>query len=580
MNITGSSLRRGVATLAATGLSIGALAAIQPAAAADLAVARTTPRAQDFGCTKGVQAFQVPDEVVRLGVVAWGAAGRGDGAGGGGNGARASGAVPVTPGAFLTVNVGCMGAWNGAGGWNGGGTGGKGKGRTGQPGGGATDLRTASDLASRLIVAGGGGGKGGPGEEVWPGGAGGAGSQTGAPGADGGAPSNNDPGAGGAGGARNDDAGGEGKDAKGMAASAAGGGGGGGGGWRGGAGGGGAVANYIDSGGAGGGGGGGGSSHVTDTATHVSFEAGAGPGGGILSLSWIDITTTSLPNGIFGQPYSAQLTAAGTSGPGSYTWELIDGSLAGLTLSPTGAITGTPIATAGNDVTFRVTDNNQGQQSVFTINLVIMPADTRVTDEPATGIRKRAATANGTVYGRGMPVTRVYCRVATSEAGVDSGTVVNANPGSVGATDTTPVTCPFDGLRPDTHYWYNVIAEDAAGTHQAPLAIEFVTDPLAAQTARLRGVPQVIKKSGVTTLLQRRTRTDDGKTIDVKVRKLKNRKGKRPPGRYTLIRKRNGQIQIRTFGKNMDLQVSYSAPGDADAAPFEVIHDYRVGRKH
>src|SRR5213078_1538854 len=54
------------------------------------------------------------------------------------------------------------------------------------------------------------------------------------------------------------------------------------------------------------------------------------------------ITTASLPNGTAGQPYSAQLTAAGGKLP--YTWQIASGALpSGVTLdSATGLISGTP----------------------------------------------------------------------------------------------------------------------------------------------------------------------------------------------------------------------------------------------
>src|SRR5579862_7625163 len=67
----------------------------------------------------------------------------------------------------------------------------------------------------------------------------------------------------------------------------------------------------------------------------------------------LTITTTTLPNGVQGQAYpSTQLTATGGVPP--YTWSLLSGSLPnGLTLNPSGTITGTP-TTPGVDNTFTV----------------------------------------------------------------------------------------------------------------------------------------------------------------------------------------------------------------------------------
>ena len=71
------------------------------------------------------------------------------------------------------------------------------------------------------------------------------------------------------------------------------------------------------------------------------------------------ITTTSLPAGITGQPYSATLAATGGTGP--YTWSISTGSLpSGLTLnSSTGVISGTPASPPGTaSFTVQVTDAN------------------------------------------------------------------------------------------------------------------------------------------------------------------------------------------------------------------------------
>ena len=67
------------------------------------------------------------------------------------------------------------------------------------------------------------------------------------------------------------------------------------------------------------------------------------------------ITTTSLPSTVVGQPYSAILSAAG--GTGSRTWSLGSGALpAGLSLSATGTLSGTPTSTSTANFTLRVTD--------------------------------------------------------------------------------------------------------------------------------------------------------------------------------------------------------------------------------
>jgi hypothetical protein len=71
----------------------------------------------------------------------------------------------------------------------------------------------------------------------------------------------------------------------------------------------------------------------------------------------VKITTTLLPNGVAGQPYSATLTATGGVIP--YSWNVVSGKVPdGLTFdSSTGAITGTPQNVGTSYLTFQVTDS-------------------------------------------------------------------------------------------------------------------------------------------------------------------------------------------------------------------------------
>lgn len=69
------------------------------------------------------------------------------------------------------------------------------------------------------------------------------------------------------------------------------------------------------------------------------------------------ITTTSLPAGTVGQPYSATLAATGGTTP--YTWSLPSGQLPnGLSLSAQGTISGTPTQAGTASFTVQVTDAN------------------------------------------------------------------------------------------------------------------------------------------------------------------------------------------------------------------------------
>ncbi len=128
-----------------------------------------------FLFTGALQTYTVPSGVTEIQIEAYGGQGGGPL---GGLGGSAIANVPVTPSAVLEVHVGGNPTVHlGPGGYNGGGAilsvpCGGGAGLDGWPGGGASDVRTTSALADRMVVAGGGGGEG------WNNGAGGAGGGT------------------------------------------------------------------------------------------------------------------------------------------------------------------------------------------------------------------------------------------------------------------------------------------------------------------------------------------------------------------------------------------------------------------
>ena len=111
-----------------------------------------------FNKTERFETFSVPDGVTELEFEVYG----GQGGAGGGRGGFVSGTLVNLP-SELTIVVGGAGVRgaNQDGGYNGGGFSG---GRDGNPGsgGGASDIRIGSALSDRIVVAGGGGGYGGP----------------------------------------------------------------------------------------------------------------------------------------------------------------------------------------------------------------------------------------------------------------------------------------------------------------------------------------------------------------------------------------------------------------------------------
>src|SRR5205085_1190613 len=102
---------------------------------------------------------------------------------------------------------------------------------------------------------------------------------------------------------------------------------------------------------------------VTDSTQPSSQSASAGLSIKISTTpptasSPLAVTTTSLPGGTAGSPYtSTTLQASGGISP--YKWSLGSGTLpAGLALAAGGAISGTPTVAGSYPVTFAVTDSS------------------------------------------------------------------------------------------------------------------------------------------------------------------------------------------------------------------------------
>lgn len=89
------------------------------------------------------------------------------------------------------------------------------------------------------------------------------------------------------------------------------------------------------------------------------------------------VTTTSIKNGVDGVAYSDQLISA--NGTGTVTWKLATGSslVTGLTLSSSGAITGTPTASTNGPGSFKVVATDSATPTKHTangtINYIINP---------------------------------------------------------------------------------------------------------------------------------------------------------------------------------------------------------------
>ena len=90
------------------------------------------------------------------------------------------------------------------------------------------------------------------------------------------------------------------------------------------------------------------------------------------------ITTSSLPLGNSGKAYSTTLQASGGTAP--YSWSISSGSLpAGLTLSSSGQISGTPTTAATSSFTVKATDSSSPAQSkTASLSITVTTAATPV----------------------------------------------------------------------------------------------------------------------------------------------------------------------------------------------------------
>ncbi len=543
-----------LAASAMTGAMVVA-APVSPAAAAP------TTSTATFAYTGAVQTWTVPAGVSAATFQLQGAAGaNGSGAqaGNGGAGGTLSAVVPLTPNNAVSVYVG------GQSGFNGGGNGPV----TGGNGGDATDIRTAVGVpSSRILVAGGGGGGGGAGFYPVASGVGGAGSQTGQNGTAG-TTQDSSGGAAGQGGQSSNALGTPGGT---TGSNIQGSGGGGGGGYLGGTGGGaGGACSSCQAGS--GGGGGGGSSFAPATASKVVYGSGNATGNGSVVVNWVNISTTAVPDAQVGLPFQSQLAASG--GTNTYTWSLTSGTLpAGLTLSASGLISGTPTSLAAAAVTVQAVDGN-GATTQQALVVDVVSASAVVVDRTATSVTSTSATGNGAVSAPGAAVTSIYCRISTSASSVNSGTKVTASPATASATASNqPVTCKFTGLQPNRAYLYLFYAVVGGTTSVSASPSAFKTSAFAPQTANLKGRPTSLKNKGLTTLLSSRTKTNAGQSVRVSLQVI-SKKGKGTVAKLTKTKK--GKVVVRTYGKIARLQVTYSAPAKGTYAAFKQQFGYSV----
>jgi hypothetical protein len=153
------------------------------------------------------------------------------------------------------------------------------------------------------------------------------------------------------------------------------------------------------------------------------------------------VTTTSLPAGTVGVPYSAALAAAG--GDGAYAWSVFDGTSlpTGLTLNSDGTITGTPTSAGTGAFTVMVTDPTLDKMlnTLASLTLVVNPAPLVITTTSLPGGTVGAPySASLAAIGGSTPYTWSPAPTSTFPAGL------TLNPaGTITGTPATAGTAKF-----------------------------------------------------------------------------------------------------------------------------------------
>ena len=151
----------------------------------------------------------------------------------------------------------------------------------------------------------------------------------------------------------------------------------------------------------------------------------------VIAPAALTITSTALPNGQVGAPYTA--TLAGSGGTKPYTWALTSGTLpAGLTFNTaTGLISGTPTASsASTALTFKVTDSGTPAQSTTkALTLTVTAATLAIsTATLPSGQVGKSYSATLTASGGTKPYT--WSVTGTLPAGL----TLNATTGTISGT--------------------------------------------------------------------------------------------------------------------------------------------------
>ena len=188
----------------------------------------------------------------------------------------------------------------------------------------------------------------------------------------------------------------------------------------------------------------------------------------------LTVTTVFLPSGTVGMLYSVTLTASGGSPPYS-NWTAIGSLPLGLTLSPAGVISGTPVAPMGspfNSFGVTVKDSAGNTSPTQQLSIAIATGPTVTTTSLPAGIA-------GSPYSAKLAASGTLPFNWTVAGSLPPGLTLDAATGAIAGTPTTAAGSPFN---------FSVALKDASGLTSPgqPLSIT-ITGGVTVTTTALPG---------------------------------------------------------------------------------------------
>ncbi len=176
------------------------------------------------------------------------------------------------------------------------------------------------------------------------------------------------------------------------------------------------------------------------------------------------ITTTSLPNGTVGSPYSATLTASGGMQP--YSWSIVSGQLPpGLLLDPSsGVISGSPRAAGAFTIRIDLTDANSTKVDIDLGITIAAPLSITTASVLATGSAGRPYTQSFTAAGGAPPYVWSISGSLPTGLTLSSSGSLTGTPSQVGVFQITIGVSDSKGANATAPYSLTIVSGLAIAT--------------------------------------------------------------------------------------------------------------------